>query len=112
MHLLKISSILGSAAIAGLLALSPAAAQNPVGEALEAATAPFIFGGRHYCWAPDGWHGPGWYWCGYEHRHGYGWGGGEGFHGWHHGERGRPMGRGEGRGHEGGHEGGHDEHHH
>jgi hypothetical protein len=49
----------------------------------------FVFGGRHWCFYVDGWNGPGWYWCGYAHRHGFGWGGGEGFHGWHHGG-GRP----------------------
>ena len=43
----------------------------------------FIFGGRHYCFYPDGWHGPGWYWCGYAWRHGFGWGGPSGWHGWH-----------------------------
>src|ERR1700743_3388368 len=42
----------------------------------------FLFGGRDYCWYDDGWRGPGWYWCGYGYRDGYGWGGGEGFNGW------------------------------
>ena len=27
-------------------------------------TAQFMWGGRRYCWYDDGWHGPGWYWCG------------------------------------------------
>jgi hypothetical protein len=44
----------------------------------------FLIGGRRHCWYADGWHGPGWYWCGYRLRRGLGWGGGEGFHGWHH----------------------------
>jgi hypothetical protein len=44
----------------------------------------FVFGGRRHCWYADGWNGPGWYWCGYRHRHGLGWGGGEGYHGWKH----------------------------
>ena len=44
--------------------------------------APFFFGGRDYCWYDDGWNGSGWYWCGYGYRHGYGWGGPEGFRGW------------------------------
>jgi hypothetical protein len=47
--------------------------------------AQFIFGGRNYCFYPDGWHGPGWYWCGYALRRGFGWGGVEGWHGWHRG---------------------------
>ena len=42
----------------------------------------FLFGGRNYCWYPDGWRGPGWYWCGYEFRQGFGWGGGYGWNGW------------------------------
>jgi hypothetical protein len=44
---------------------------------------PFFFGGHDYCWYDDGWQGAGWYWCGYGSRQGYGWGGGEGFNGWH-----------------------------
>ena len=71
----------------------------------------FIFGGRHYCFYLDGWHGPGWYWCGYEFRRGFGWGGPEGWHGWYrrghgfHGNRGgHEMRGGVGMGH-GGHGG-------
>jgi hypothetical protein len=45
----------------------------------------YIYGGRRYCFYVDGWHGPGWYWCGYRHRRGYGWGGAEGWRGWYHG---------------------------
>jgi hypothetical protein len=42
----------------------------------------FFFGGRDWCWYDGGWQGPGWYWCGYGDRYGYGYGGPEGFHGW------------------------------
>src|SRR5947199_10635383 len=42
----------------------------------------FVYLGRNYCWYPDGWHGPGFYWCGYAYRTGYGWGGPIGWHGW------------------------------
>ena len=42
----------------------------------------YVYGGRHYCWYGDGWHGPGYYWCGYAFRRGFGWGGGFGWHGW------------------------------
>ena len=45
----------------------------------------YFYGGRNYCWYPDGWRGPGFYWCGYNLRRGYGWGGGAGWRGWHHG---------------------------
>ena len=41
-----------------------------------------FFGGHDWCWYDDGWRGDGWYWCGYGDRDGYGYGGGEGFHGW------------------------------
>jgi hypothetical protein len=44
----------------------------------------YRWGGHRHCWYGDGWHGPGWYWCGYHHRHGLGWGGGEGYRGWRH----------------------------
>jgi hypothetical protein len=42
----------------------------------------YRYGGHRHCWYDGGWHGPGWYWCGYASRHGYGWGGGEGYRGW------------------------------
>jgi hypothetical protein len=64
--------------------------------------AQFVFGGRNYCFYLNGWHGPGWYWCGYSWRRGYGWGGGRGWHGWHEGgRRGGVVFRG-GRGYRGG----------
>jgi hypothetical protein len=74
-----------------------------------------LFGGRRYCWYDDGWHGPGYYWCGYGYYQGYGYGGGEGWHGWqdHHrwgGEEHRGGG-GEHHGHGGEHHGGGGEHH-
>jgi hypothetical protein len=56
----------------------------------------FLWQGRRYCWYDDGWHGPGFYWCGYARRHGLGWGGGSGWHGWQQGvqpEGGKPEGR-------------------
>jgi hypothetical protein len=43
----------------------------------------FRWGGYDYCWYPDGWRGPGWYWCGYAYRVGLGWGGPVGWNGWH-----------------------------
>jgi hypothetical protein len=42
----------------------------------------FIFGGREYCFYPAGWHGPGFYFCGYAWRRGFGWGGPVGWRGW------------------------------
>jgi hypothetical protein len=45
-------------------------------------TVQFVYGGRRHCWYPNGWHGPGWYWCGYGARVGLGWGGAAGWNGW------------------------------
>jgi hypothetical protein len=50
----------------------------------SANAAEFVYGGHKHCWYDDGWKGPGWYWCGYAKREGKGWGGPEGFQGWHH----------------------------
>jgi hypothetical protein len=44
--------------------------------------AQFLFEGRQHCWYARGWHGPGWYWCGYAYRRGLGWGGEAGWNGW------------------------------
>ena len=42
----------------------------------------YVYGGRRYCFYPDGWRGPGYYWCGYAWRRGFGWGGPMGWRGW------------------------------
>jgi hypothetical protein len=42
----------------------------------------YFYGGRNYCWYPGGWHGPGYYWCGFAWRRGFGWGGPYGWRGW------------------------------
>jgi hypothetical protein len=44
----------------------------------------FVYQGHKHCWYDNGWKGPGWYWCGYADKKGKGWGGAEGFQGWHH----------------------------
>ncbi len=115
----NISMMMGSMAVAGLLATAvPAQAQDPLdalgvaagvaaGAAGVAVGAPYVWGGRNYCWYPGGWRGPGWYWCGYAYRRGYGWGGGAGWHGWYYGDR---RGHGRPHGHRGGPHGGHDHH--
>lgn len=55
----------------------------------------YVWRGKRYCFYDDGWHGPGWYRCGYRHREGFGWGGERGWQGWE-----RREWRGEGRHHE------------
>jgi len=83
-----------AAAAAGLAALgavqaftTPAEAQ--VGVVVGApGPSPYFWGGRNYCWYGGGWHGPGFYWCGYAWRRGGGWGGPGGWHGWWYGRPG------------------------
>ena len=53
------------------------------GDAASLEPVQFIFSGRNFCWYDSGWQGPGFYWCGYANRRGLGWGGGDGFNGWH-----------------------------
>src|SRR5215510_15242851 len=59
----------------------------------------FVHAGQRYCFYFDGWHGPGWYRCGFAWRRGLGWGGVYGWNDWsyapyerrfggrHHGQR-------------------------
>jgi hypothetical protein len=42
-----------------------------------------IFRGHRYCFSFDGWHGPGWYRCGWAWRRGLGWGGVYGWNNWY-----------------------------
>ena len=63
------------------LALFPAASADSLRVDVQY---PYLYGGRRYCWYDGGWHGPGWYWCGYGWRRGFGWGGAVGWLGWSH----------------------------
>ena len=88
---------LGLTACLGLFAAGvttgPAKAHDPVGAfvgtaagviagAAVAGDPGYFYGGRQYCWYDDAWQGPGYYWCGYAWRRGYGWGGPSGWRGW------------------------------
>ena len=81
------AALVAAAGLASLLAV-PQTAQAFPGKPLAAdvgsplTEAQYYYGGRRYCWYPDGWRGPGFYWCGYAWRHGFGWGGGHGWRGW------------------------------
>jgi hypothetical protein len=73
----------------GSIALNSRAEAAPVGGLRAVAddiatveNVQFLFEGHRHCWYLDGWHGPGWYWCGYRTRAGLGWGGPEGWQGW------------------------------
>lgn len=94
MRRLAISLVTGSILSVAAFSALPVQADplDALGVAADAAAGAFFFGGHNYCWYPDGWHGPGWYWCGYGAREGMGWGGGEGWHGWHHGGHHGPHG--------------------
>jgi hypothetical protein len=68
-------------AFAAAMALATAASVSMPSKA-EAQV--FVYEGARYCFYFDGWHGPGWYRCGYRLRTGLGWGGEYGWHGWRH----------------------------
>lgn len=88
MHRVGANIALGTALIVGSIMATPALAMpmSKLGVAADQATpfeqTQFIFGGRRYCFYLSGWRGPGWYWCGYAWRRGFGWGGPRGWHGW------------------------------
>ncbi len=83
-------NLLLAAATAAALSASAVAAQaspllvagvdRPGDAVIEKAQ--YFYGGRNYCWYDGGWHGPGFYWCGYAWRRGFGWGGPIGWRGW------------------------------
>lgn len=83
-------SFLGATAFAAALAVglwaeapAQAAAFDAQGAVLtQSAFVPYVFGGRQFCWYDSAWSGPGWYWCGYAWRNGFGWGGPRGWNGW------------------------------
>ena len=57
----------------------------------------FIVEGRRYCFYFDGWHGAGWYRCGFAYRRNFGWGGEYGWQGWSYGPAERRLWRTRGR---------------
>jgi len=54
----------------------------------------FIVEGQRYCFYFDGWHGAGWYRCGFAHRRNFGWGGEYGWQGWSYGPAEKRYGHG------------------
>ncbi len=54
----------------------------------------YIVEGRSYCFYFDGWHGAGWYRCGFAHRRNLGWGGEYGWQGWNYGPAEKRYGHG------------------
>ena len=96
---------LGAASTASAATARLDNAVSYAGEAGQFEQAQFFWGGRNYCWYAGGWQGPGYYWCGYAWRRGYGWGGPIGWHGW-----GRPGWRGDRDHWRGDHRDWHDDH--
>ena len=76
------ATYVGGAAQAAVIG-PPAGLRIAADELAVIKTAQFVWQGRRYCWYDDGWRGPGWYWCGYHWRRGFGWGGPVGWRGWH-----------------------------
>lgn len=80
--------ILGAAfGLVSLVGVSASAQATPIDRLDGMTAAPieqvqYFFGGRRYCWYPDGWRGPGYYRCGFAWRRGFGWGGPMGWRGW------------------------------
>lgn len=77
---LSVPSLLaGSANAMPLAGISP---ETLPAASLVQKTQLYVYEGRNYCYYGDGWHGPGYYWCNYAWRRGYGWGGIYGWNGW------------------------------
>ena len=80
------AALLIAASMTGEVRAAPASPfggfQSGLGEIGLVENVQYVFRGRQHCWYDDGWHGPGWYWCGYRLRHGLGWGGGRGWNRW------------------------------
>jgi hypothetical protein len=76
------------------LPLNTAGALKPAIDATDIvqSAAVYVVEGRHYCFYFQGWHGPGWYRCGFAHRRGFGWGGVYGWQGWEYGPAARRFG--------------------
>jgi hypothetical protein len=79
---LAAGTVMATSAAAQAATAGPDAMRMAVDHLGVVEKAQFIFGGREYCFYLDGWHGPGWYWCGYAWRRGLGWGGPQGWRGW------------------------------
>ena len=58
------------------------AASHIASQLIPIEKAQYVYGGQSYCWYGNGWHGPGYYYCGYAFRPGLGWGGGIGWNNW------------------------------
>jgi hypothetical protein len=92
------TAAVGFGGIAAGHAMPLGAAGNAVKDAADATDhvdqiALYVVRGQRYCFYFDGWHGAGWYRCGYAWRRGLGWGGVYGWQGWEYGPAARRFGR-------------------
>ena len=83
---LTAATLMGASALAGSASAAPSGGQVIIGvdrpgDAGALEKAQYFYGGRNYCFY-DGWNGPGYYWCGFAWRRGFGWGGPMGWRGW------------------------------
>ena len=91
---------LAAAATLGLMASAAQAmpvSSSAIRDAVDAIdpveqAAVYIVEGRRYCFYFNGWHGAGWYRCGFAWRRGLGWGGVYGWQGWTYGPAARRFG--------------------
>jgi hypothetical protein len=74
------TALLGSIEAAPVVALGQLSTAAKNLKVVEQAQ--YVWRGRRHCWYNRGWNGPGWYWCGYAWRRGYGWGGPRGWNSW------------------------------
>jgi hypothetical protein len=74
-------ALAASAMTADAAPLLVAGVDHPGDAVLEKAQ--YFYLGRNWCWYDSAWRGPGFYWCGYAYRRGFGWGGPAGWRGWH-----------------------------
>lgn len=65
--------LIGLVGVVGQARAMPVDRLTPLAVATDVEQAQFFFGGRRYCWYDRGWHGPGFYWCGYAWHRGFGW---------------------------------------
>ena len=94
------TAAVGFAGVAAGHAMPLGAGSTALKDAAEAVdhvdqVALYVVRGQRYCFYFDGWHGAGWYRCGFAWRRGFGWGGVYGWRGWEYGPAARRFGRGD-----------------
>jgi hypothetical protein len=81
---LAAAALLGAGAAAQASPLLVVGVDGPRDGALVEKTQ-YFYSGHDYCFYDNAWRGPGFYWCGYAWRRGWGWGGPAGWRGWAYG---------------------------